>query len=200
MTSSTANIFHVTGLYAGNSAVSDESPSQRQVTRSFDAFFDLRLNQRLSKHSWGFLIETPLGSLWRHCNDACPIAKWVAEAWLHDMIPGNTPNNGHLGHFFQNVILFSNAVHYKRNILQWNHSSTMNILSTLWTLMAWCFSTRASVATVLNTHPVLKLEHKLKHVCPEKKALVSQNGMISSAWTCWCWSRCILSQLAQYNG
>ena len=29
----------------------------------------------------------------------------------------------------------------------------LNILSTLWILMAWCFSTRASVATVLNTHP-----------------------------------------------
>ena len=26
-------------------------------------------------------------------------------------------------------------------------------LSTLWILMAWCFSTRASVATVLNKHP-----------------------------------------------
>ena len=27
------------------------------------------LNKRLSKQSWGWLFETPLHSLWRHCND-----------------------------------------------------------------------------------------------------------------------------------
>ena len=34
-------------LYAGNSPVTGEFPSQRSVTRSFDVFFDLRLNKRL---------------------------------------------------------------------------------------------------------------------------------------------------------
>ena len=34
-----------------------------------------------------------------------------------------------------------------------NYSNTVNILTTLWILMAWCFSTRASVATVLNRYP-----------------------------------------------
>ena len=38
-------------LCAGNSPVTGEFPSQRPVTRSFDAFFDLRLNKRLSKQS-----------------------------------------------------------------------------------------------------------------------------------------------------
>ena len=33
---------------AGNSPVTGEFPSQRTVTRRFDAFFDLRLNKRLS--------------------------------------------------------------------------------------------------------------------------------------------------------
>ena len=42
---------------------------QRLVTRSFDVFFDLRLIKRLSKQSWGWWFETPLRSLWRHCND-----------------------------------------------------------------------------------------------------------------------------------
>ena len=37
------------GLCAGNSVVIGEFPAQRPVTRSFDVFFDLRLNQRLSK-------------------------------------------------------------------------------------------------------------------------------------------------------
>ena len=32
--------------------------SQRPVTRSFDVFFDLRLNKRLSKQSWGWWFET----------------------------------------------------------------------------------------------------------------------------------------------
>ena len=44
-------------------------PTQRPVTRSFDVFFDLRLNKRLSKQPWGWWFETPSWSLWRHCND-----------------------------------------------------------------------------------------------------------------------------------
>ena len=38
-------------LCAGNSPVTSEFPSQRPVTRSFDVFFDLGLNKRLSKQS-----------------------------------------------------------------------------------------------------------------------------------------------------
>ena len=49
--------------------VTGEFPSQRPVTRSFDVFFDLRLNKRLSKQSWGWWSETPSCSLWRHCNN-----------------------------------------------------------------------------------------------------------------------------------
>ena len=42
--------------------------TQRPVTRSFDVFFDLRLNKRLSKQPWGWWFETPPWSLWRQCN------------------------------------------------------------------------------------------------------------------------------------
>ena len=42
-------------------------PSQRPVMRSFDVFFDLRLNKRLSKQSRRRWFETPWRSLWRHC-------------------------------------------------------------------------------------------------------------------------------------
>ena len=31
-------------------------------------FFDLRLDKRLSKQSWGWWFETLLRPLWRHCN------------------------------------------------------------------------------------------------------------------------------------
>ena len=40
-------------LCAGNSPVTGEFPPQRPVTQSFDVFFDLRLNKRLGKQSWG---------------------------------------------------------------------------------------------------------------------------------------------------
>ena len=43
MTSSNGNMFRVTGPLCG------EFPAQRPVTRSFDIFFDLRLNKPLSK-------------------------------------------------------------------------------------------------------------------------------------------------------
>ena len=56
------------GLCAGNLPVTGEFPSQRPLTRSFDVFFDLRLNKRLSKQSWGWQFDTPSRSLWRHCN------------------------------------------------------------------------------------------------------------------------------------
>ena len=45
-----------------------EFPTQRPVTRSFDVFFDLRLNKRLSKQTWGWWFETQSWSLWRQCN------------------------------------------------------------------------------------------------------------------------------------
>ena len=55
-------------LCAGNSPVPGEFPAQRPVTRSFDVFFDLHLNKRLSKQSWGWWFETLSWSSWRHCN------------------------------------------------------------------------------------------------------------------------------------
>ena len=58
----------ITGLCTGNSPRTGEFPAQRPVTRSFDVFFDLRLNKRLSKQSWGWWFETPSLPLWRHCN------------------------------------------------------------------------------------------------------------------------------------
>ena len=56
-------------LCARNSQVTGEFPSQRPVTRSFDIFFELRLNKLLSKQWWGRWFETPWHSLWRHGND-----------------------------------------------------------------------------------------------------------------------------------
>ena len=44
MTSSNGHIFRVTGPLCEDSPVTSEFPTERPVTLSFDAFFDLRLN------------------------------------------------------------------------------------------------------------------------------------------------------------
>ena len=56
-------------ICAGNSSVPGDFPAQRPVTRIKDVFFDLRLNKRLSKQSWGWWFETVSRPLWRHRND-----------------------------------------------------------------------------------------------------------------------------------
>ena len=68
MTSSNGNIFRVTGPLFGEFTGPGEFPTQRPVTRSFDVFFDVRLNKRLCKQPWGWWFETPSWSLWRQCN------------------------------------------------------------------------------------------------------------------------------------
>ena len=68
MTSSNGNFSALLALCAENSPVTGEFTTQRPVTRSFDVFFDRRLNNRLSKQSWGRWFETPSCSLWRHYN------------------------------------------------------------------------------------------------------------------------------------
>ena len=101
MTSSNGIIFRVTGPLCGeftgqrwipHSPVSGEFPTQRLVTWSFDVFFDLRVNKRLSKQWWGWWFETAESSLWRHCNDSCRkrLCDGFYEKWaqfLHMVIP-----------------------------------------------------------------------------------------------------------------
>ena len=67
-TSSNGTIFRITGPLCGEFTSPGEFPAQRPVTQSFDVFFDLRLNNRLSKQTWDWWFETPPWSLWRHCN------------------------------------------------------------------------------------------------------------------------------------
>ena len=71
-------------ICAGNSPVPGEFPTQRPVTRSFDVYFDLRPNKRLSKQSRGWWFETLLCSLWRHRNDCgkCPPYQDVIMAYF----------------------------------------------------------------------------------------------------------------------
>ena len=68
MTSSNGNIFRVTGPLCGEFTGPGEFPTQRPLTRSFDVFFDRRLNKRLSKLPRGWWSETLSCSLWRQSN------------------------------------------------------------------------------------------------------------------------------------
>ena len=67
---------------AGNSAVPGEFPAQRPVTWSFDVFFDLCPNYRLSKQSWGWWFDTPLRSLWRHNNEVTDWQERRSLFWI----------------------------------------------------------------------------------------------------------------------
>ena len=84
MTSSNGNIFRVTGPLCG------EFTGHRWIllTKASDAelgvFFDLRLNKRLSKQSWGWWFETLSHPLWRYCNGYCiSMLKNSCLAWVH---------------------------------------------------------------------------------------------------------------------
>ena len=86
MTSSNGYIFRVTGHLWGNSPVPVEFPAQRPVTRSFEVFFDLRLNKRLSKQSWGWWFETLPRRLWRHSNDFAAHAATFLEMFIWGIV------------------------------------------------------------------------------------------------------------------
>ena len=55
-------------LCAGNSPVTGEFPSQRPVTRSFRAFFDLCLKKPVEQTIATWWFEAQTRSLWCHCN------------------------------------------------------------------------------------------------------------------------------------
>ena len=74
-----------------------------------------------------------------------------------------------LGHLIQKAISYFNIIHSECNILLWNSSNIIYILSVLQILVDLCFSTRASVATVLSIHSSISscLEnvwHKVSYV------------------------------------
>ena len=72
MMSSNWDFFRVTGTLWGEST---DDKWQRPVTRSFDVFFYLRLNNRFSKQSRRRWFETPSRSLWRYCNTEIQISE-----------------------------------------------------------------------------------------------------------------------------
>ena len=68
-------------LCAGNSPITGEFPSQRSVTRSFDVFFDLRLNKQLNKQTRRRRFETTSRSSWCHNSVKCWAMRVYGEYW-----------------------------------------------------------------------------------------------------------------------
>ena len=74
------------------------------MTRSFDVFFDLRLNKRLSKQWRGWWFETPSRPLWRQCH--APFTQGLRPFCLHcattklamSPLTAERRQNGCLGH------------------------------------------------------------------------------------------------------
>ena len=88
MTSWNGKFSTLLALCAGNSSVTGEFLAQRPMTRSFDVFFDLPLNKRLSKRWWGWSFETPSRSLWRHRNALLSCGPWQCSCNVDVMGPG----------------------------------------------------------------------------------------------------------------
>ena len=73
ITSSNGNIFHVTGPLWWESTGYQWITLIKALMFCFDVFFDLRLDKRLRKQSRLQWFETPLCTLWRHCNKLYPL-------------------------------------------------------------------------------------------------------------------------------
>ena len=69
-------------ICAGNSPVTGEFPTQRPVTRSFDVFFDLRLNKRLSKQSWGWWFWDAIAPIMTSPQCLPPNLQWAMGSSL----------------------------------------------------------------------------------------------------------------------
>ena len=68
MTSSNGNIFRVTGPLWGKFTGRRVLPHTKASDAELWGFFNLRLNKRFSKRSWGWWFETQSRSLWRYYN------------------------------------------------------------------------------------------------------------------------------------
>ena len=80
-------------LCAGNSPVTVESPHKgHAVTRSFNVSFDLRLNKRFGKQSWGWWFETPSHPLWRYRNERFKTFEWITIEVTGNMLFVILPN------------------------------------------------------------------------------------------------------------
>ena len=109
MTSSNGNIFRITDPLSGEFTGPGEFPAQRPVTQSFDVFFDLRPNKRLSKQPWGWWFETLSWSLWRQCNASD--MRWSIKIALQGLITSTIDSDSEIWIHTPSTLCLSVASH-----------------------------------------------------------------------------------------
>ena len=78
MKSSNGNIFRVTGHLCAEFTGYRWFPRTKASDAEIWFFFlDLRLNNLLSKQSWGWWFEKSLRPLWHHCNVMAGFKSWI---------------------------------------------------------------------------------------------------------------------------
>ena len=123
-------------LCAGNSPVTGEFPAQRPVTQSFDVFFDLRPNKRLSKQSWGWwlCVNVMLYNFMspKHSITSCA---WVTYSKVRCLTHWPL---GDLNVIFFNLVLLIGIFKSNDNVLRWMPQDLTDDKSTLVQVMARC--------------------------------------------------------------
>ena len=120
-------------ICTGNSPVPGEFPTQKPVTRSFDVFFDLRSNKRLSKQWRGWWFETESYPLWRHRNVHGRIRCSTSH---HSMYPQNSMTPLSLLISFPIALEFSRKYVYAKSLITtfcyhrvWNINNAFQVFS-----------------------------------------------------------------------
>ena len=97
MTSSNGSIFRITGLlyreFTGHRWIPHIMASDAELW----CFFDLCLNKRLSKQSWGWWFKTPSRSLWCQCN------AWASIELMLLALDQYRPGTGTIWHVYSEV-------------------------------------------------------------------------------------------------
>ena len=139
--------FTLLAICVGNSPVTGEFLVQRPVTRSFDVFFDLRLNQRFSKQSRGWWFETLPRPLWHHCNVLSEYCACLVYSVMDTQMKQRPSIRSYsfmdtVDQIQAFICIWYNFIHWKKNAVNRYPEtiSVINSLTTSGTYMCQCFA------------------------------------------------------------
>ena len=139
MASSNRNIFRVTGHLCGEFPPKGQWRGASKASDA-DVFFDLCLNKRLRKQSWGWWFETLSRRLWRHFNGLPQDNNHGWCGYIDRMDPRKTgditttkQNKTQRNHMYIRWdILYALLVsreHYEERLSQWETTFHCNVVS-----------------------------------------------------------------------
>ena len=145
-------------------------PAQRPVTRSFYAYFDLRLNKGLGKQSWGWWFETLPRPLWRHSNDCFSpyfCGMYISRVW-----------------YIQNNNIFKTVLSF----IPYDQLSLFSCLSPLWFFLS-ATETKYVLYHWLCSQLARTLHFKIvcsEHRCRMQTFLSNTLSKVSNVDNVWC--------------